>query len=76
MARRLASWLLCGAPLANHAAAQSLFGPITPADGTPNECGLSAYERRAGEVQEVCCADGCPNGLPQECNIDCAVRQL
>ena len=54
--------------------AQSLFGPIVPS-GPVSECPLSAYERRAGEVQEVCCADGCPNGLPEQCNLDCAVRK-
>ena len=54
--------------------AQSLFGPIVPTNGATNECPLSSYERRAGEVQEVCCPDGCPNGLPEQCNLDCAVR--
>ena len=55
-------------------AAQSLFGPIVPANGAANDCPLSSYERRAGEVQEVCCPDGCPSGLPEQCNLDCAVR--
>ena len=27
-----------------------------------------------GEVQEVCCGGACNDGLPPECNIDCAVR--
>ncbi len=53
--------------------AQSLFGPIVPS-GPVSDCPLASYERRAGEVQEVCCADGCPNGLPEQCNLDCAVR--
>ena len=53
--------------------AQSLFGPVIPHDGPVDECPLSAYERRAGEVQDICCTDGCPNGLPQDCNLDCAV---
>ena len=30
--------------------------------------------RGQGEVQEVCCGGACNDGLPPECNIDCAVR--
>ena len=36
--------------------------------------GLTLRVRAQGEVQEVCCGGACNDGLPPECNIDCAVR--
>lgn len=65
LSKALAVCFWCGA------AAQGIFGP--PMSST---CPFAMYDGRAAEVQEVCCqlsGEDCATGLPEDCNIDCAI---
>jgi hypothetical protein len=37
-----------------------------------DECLWDEFIARSDEVQAMCCADGCPEGLPTTCELDCA----
>lgn len=69
MLRAVATVLTAGG-----AAGQSLFGGgVKP--GMTAECPIDNYQTRSTEVEDVCCADPltCQTGLPEHCDLDCAV---
>ena len=61
--------------LAKRRSLQSLFGGASAVGSEASACPLAAYQLRSTEVDDVCCADpdACSTGLPDTCNLDCAV---
>eukprot|EP01048_Picozoa_sp_COSAG05_P019857 COSAG05_NODE_3225_length_2226_cov_16.545369_1_plen_556_part_00 len=50
---------------------QSPFGPAP--SSKKDTCPMAEYQKRANEVQRVCCPTTCKNSLPSACKLDCAI---
>ena len=71
-AMRRARWQSTSSEWCEHRSERSLASRCD--EGSVVRAGLTLACVAQGEVQEVCCGGACNDGLPPECNIDCAVR--